>query len=209
MTTSSTKYLLGLLLSLLLLPAIILTSNKAQAAEEVAVFAGGCFWCMEEVYDKVAGVTKTTSGYSGGKSENPSYQQVTFGRTGHREVLQVHYDSSKVTYQQLLTVFWRNIDPLDDGGQFCDRGFSYKSAIFYADEEQRKQAEASLQQLKNSKVLSSKIVTPIIKLKAFYAAEEYHQDYHNKNPLRYKYYKYGCGRPARLKALWGEKSSKK
>ncbi len=208
MTTSSTKYLLGLLLSLLLLPAIILTSNKAQAAEEVAIFAGGCFWCMEEVYDKVAGVTKTTSGFSGGKSENPTYKQVTFGRTGHREALEVHYDNSKVTYQQLLTIFWRNIDPLDDGGQFCDRGSSYRSAIFYANEEQRKQAEASLQQLRDSKVLSRKIVTPIIKFKAFYAAEEYHQDYHNKNPLRYKYYKYGCGRPARLKELWGDISSK-
>ena len=209
MITSSTKYLLGLLLSLLLLPAIILTSNKAQAAEEVAVFAGGCFWCMEEVYDKVAGVTKTTSGYSGGNSKNPSYKEVTFGRTGHREALEVHYDNSKVTYQQLLTIFWHNIDPLDDGGQFCDRGFSYRSAIFYVNEEQRKQAEASLQQLRDSKVLSRKIVTPIIKFKAFYAAEEYHQDYHSKNPLRYKYYKYGCGRPARLKELWGEVSNKK
>ena len=130
MTTSSTKYLLGLLLSLLLLPAIILTSNKAQAAEEVAVFAGGCFWCMEEVYDKVAGVTKTTSGFSGGKSENPTYKQVTFGRTGHREVLEVYYDSSKVTYQQLLTVFWHNIDPLDDGGQFATAALHIEAPFF-------------------------------------------------------------------------------
>lgn len=188
--------------SLILLSCSFSTSLMAQNTEKIAVFAGGCFWCMEEAFDKVPGVTQTISGYSGGNTDNPSYKDVTYGNTGHREALQVHYDSSRISYQQLLDVFWRNIDPFDDGGQFCDRGFSYKSAIFYANEEQHQLALSSIKKIGSLTEQKSKIVTPIMKLTKFYPAESYHQDYHIKNPLRYKYYKYSCGRPARLEKLW-------
>jgi methionine-S-sulfoxide reductase len=169
-----------------------------------ATFAGGCFWCMEPPFDKTPGVHSTTSGYAGGTVKNPSYRQVSAGVTGHTEVVQVVYDPSKVTYEQLLEVFWKNIDPVDGGGQFCDRGSQYRTAIFYEDEAQKTAAEASKKRLDDSGRLPGKIVTEIAPLEAFYPAEDYHQDFYEKNPTRYYSYRNGCGRDRRLKELWGD-----
>ncbi|MFI2813116.1 MULTISPECIES: peptide-methionine (S)-S-oxide reductase MsrA [Microbulbifer] len=166
-----------------------------------AVFAGGCFWCMEPPYDKLEGVLETTSGYSGGEVENPTYDQVSSGGTGHAEVVQVKYDASKVSYPQLLQVFWRNVDPFDAGGQFCDRGSQYRSAIFYANEREKRQAEESKKVLEEK--LGKKIVTEIVPAATFYPAEQYHQNYYQRNPVRYKFYRYRCGRDQRLEEVWG------
>jgi peptide-methionine (S)-S-oxide reductase len=169
-----------------------------------ATFAGGCFWCMEPPYDKLDGVISTTSGYAGGHVENPTYQQVSAGVTGHLEVVQIVYDPDRVSYQELLEVFWRNVDPLDSGGQFCDRGEQYRTAIFYHDGKQKRLAEQSKAALDRSGDLSRSIVTEILPLDGnFWPAEEYHQDYYEKNPLRYKYYRTACGRDRRLEQLWG------
>ncbi len=172
----------------------------------VATFAGGCFWCMEPPYDKLPGVVSTVSGYIGGHVDNPSYHQVTQGDTGHYEALQVTYDPAKIGYEKLLDVFWRNVDPLDDDGQFCDRGPQYRTGIFYHDEEQKRLAEESKAQIDGSKVLDRPIVTEIMTAPTFYPAEDYHQDYYRKNPLRYKFYRYSCGRDRRLEQLWGTTS---
>ena len=169
-----------------------------------ATFAGGCFWCMEGPFDHVPGVLSTTSGYTGGKVKRPSYEQVSSGTTGHAEAVDVVYDPSKVTYEQLLDVFWHNVDPLDGGGQFCDRGSQYRTAIFYHDAEQQRLAEQSKQALEASGKLKKKIVTEIVPAGEFYAAEDYHQEYYIRNPIRYKYYRFNCGRDDRLKQLWGE-----
>jgi peptide-methionine (S)-S-oxide reductase len=176
----------------------------AKSVTAIATFAGGCFWCMEEVYDKVPGVISTTSGYMGGHVRNPTYEQVTTGRTGHTEVVRVEYDPAKVTYAQLLEAFWRNIDPTQANGQFCDIGSQYRSEIFYHDEEQRRLAEASKAALMKSKPFKGDIVTAITPAGEFFRAEEYHQNYHQRNPVRYRYYKTGCGREARLRELWGK-----
>jgi peptide-methionine (S)-S-oxide reductase len=173
----------------------------------VATFAGGCFWCMEPPYDKLDGVLATTSGYAGGDKVDPTYQEVSAGGTGHAEVVQITYDPSKVSYQQLLDVFWRNVDPLDAGGQFCDRGDQYRTAIFVHDEEQRCLAEASKQALVDSGRFEQPIVTEIVAAGPFYPAEDYHQDYYEKNPLRYNFYRWNCGRDARLAELWGEQAT--
>lgn len=178
--------------------------TEGKAATAKATFAGGCFWCMEEVYDKVPGVLATTSGYIGGQVKNPTYEQVTTGRTGHAEVVQVEYDPAKVSYAKLVEVFWRNIDPTQKDGQFCDYGPQYRSGIFYHDEEQKRVAEVSRAALQKTKPFRGEIVTEITKASQFYAAEGYHQDYHAKNPARYKFYKSGCGRDARLQQLWGK-----
>lgn len=170
---------------------------------EYATFAGGCFWCVEEAFDEVEGVVETTSGYIGGQTENPTYEEVSAGGTGHAEAVQVAYNPSVVNYRELLRNFWYNIDPTDAGGQFCDRGDSYRSAIFYYDEEQQQLAEASKQGLAESNPEMS-IVTPIVPAAEFYPAEEYHQNYYEKNPLRYKFYKWSCGRSQRLGELWGD-----
>jgi peptide-methionine (S)-S-oxide reductase len=170
----------------------------------VATFAGGCFWCMEPPYDKLAGVISTTSGYMGGKTQNPTYEQVVSGRTGHAEVVQVEYDPEKVSYATLLEVFWRNVDPTQRDGQFCDHGSQYRTAIFYHNEEQRKAALASKAQVEKTKPFKGAIVTEITAAPEFYRAEEYHQDFYKKNPARYKFYRAGCGRDARLQALWGK-----
>jgi peptide-methionine (S)-S-oxide reductase len=175
-----------------------------KPARAVATFAGGCFWCMEPPYDKLAGVISTTSGYMGGKTKNPTYEQVVSGTTGHAEVVQVEYDPAKVSYASLLEVFWRNIDPTQRDGQFCDHGTQYRTAIFYHDEEQRKLALASKAQLEKTKPFKGAIVTEIVAAPEFYRAEEYHQDFYKKNPGRYKFYRAGCGRDARLQALWGK-----
>ena len=168
-----------------------------------ATFAGGCFWCMEPPFDKLDGVISTTSGYTGGHKENPTYEQVSSGATGHAEAIQIIYDPDKITYGQLLEVFWRNTDPTDGGGQFCDRGSQYRTAIFYHDDEQKRVAERSRQAVIESTGFKA-IVTEITGASAFYPAEEYHQDYYKKNPVRYKFYRYSCGRDKRLKELWGE-----
>jgi len=181
----------------------LVAQNNEDAA--VATFAGGCFWCVEEAFDKVEGVLSTTSGYIGGRVPNPKYEQVSRGNTGHAEAVQVEYDREVVTYDALLEVFWHNIDPLDAGGQFCDRGDQYRSAIFYHDEHQRELAERSKQELEKSGVLPGKIVTEIVAATEFYPAEDYHQDYYKRNALSYNFYKFTCGRPARLEELWGPK----
>ena len=173
-----------------------------KPATSKATFAGGCFWCMEEALDKVPGVAATISGYMGGKTKNPTYEQVSGGSTGHAEVVQVEYDPKKVGYEKLLDVFWRNIDPTQKDAQFCDQGSQYRSGIFYHDAEQRKLAEASKAALVKSRPFKGEIVTEITAASQFYPAEAYHQDYYQKNPVRYKFYKTGCGREARLKELW-------
>lgn len=198
-----------LLLSFLGIAALAVSTGPAaaqaagKAATAKATFAGGCFWCMEEVYDKVPGVVATTSGYMGGKVKDPTYEQVTTGRTGHAEIVQVEYDPKQVTYAKLVEVFWRNIDPTQKDGQFCDHGPQYRSAIFYHDEEQKRVAEASRAALQKTKPFKGEIVTEITKAGPFYSAEGYHQDFHLKSPTRYKFYKSGCGRDARLQQLWG------
>lgn len=184
------------------LSLLSLVSPLAGAAE-MATFAGGCFWCVEEAFDKIPGVIATTSGFANGRTPNPSYEQVSAGGTGYTEAVQVEFDPARVSYTQLLQTFWRNHDPVDGGGQFCDRGESYRPAIIYNSEVQRQQAEASLAALRSDQPFPGAIVTPIEPLQNFYPAEEYHQNFHQKNPLRYRVYKYNCGRPARLEKLWG------
>lgn len=169
-----------------------------------AIFAGGCFWCMEKPFDELDGVRSTTSGYTGGKLRDPSYEQVSTGNTGHIESVRIEYDPSVVSYAELLDVFWRNIDPLDDRGQFCDKGYQYTSAIFFASEDEKKAAEKSKAALEASGKLPGPIVTRIVPSAPFYDAEDYHQDYYQKNPIRYGFYRRGCGRDARLEELWGE-----
>lgn len=175
---------------------------------KVATFAGGCFWCMEPPYDALPGVAATISGYMGGRTANPTYQQVSTGTTGHTEVVQVVYDPKKVSYEKLLEVFWVNIDPTVRDRQFCDTGSQYRTGIFFHDEEQRKAAEASKAALERGKPFKEPLVTPIEMASAFYEAEGYHQDYYKTNPVKYKLYRSGCGRDARLKQLWGDKAPK-
>ena len=184
-------------------PAAAQTAAAPKAATAKATFAGGCFWCMEEVYDKVPGVISTTSGFIGGQTKNPTYEQVVTGRTGHAEAVQVEYDPAKVTYEKLLEAFWRNIDPTQKDAQFCDHGSHYRTAIFFHNAEQRRLAEASRAALAKNKPFKGDIVTQIVNADVFYPAEDYHQNYHQKNPTRYKFYKSGCGREARLQQIWG------
>lgn len=174
---------------------------NAWAEEREAVFAGGCFWCMEPPYDKLDGVLETTSGYTGGHTKNPSYRSVTGGDTGHYEAVRVTYDPEKIDYAQLLEVFWHNIDPLDAGGQFCDRGSSYRTAIFVRDETQKHLARESKARIAEQRGQS--VATRIRSAGPFYPAEDYHQNYYQKNPLRYQYYRHRCGRDQRLEELWG------
>ncbi len=183
------------------------TSSISIAAEndlQVATFAGGCFWCVEADFDNVPGVARTISGYAGGVLIDPTYKQVSAGGTGHREAVQIFYDPKKVGYAMLLDIFWRSVDPTDDGGQFCDRGESYETAIFANSPEQARLAEDSKRKLQLSAVLNQPIVTSIEVAGPFYPAEDYHQNYYKKNPLRYKFYRYRCGRDARIKELWGK-----
>ena len=179
--------------------------QSKPAAPAKATFAGGCFWCMEEVYEKLPGVISAVSGYMGGRTKNPTYEQVSTGSSGHAEVVQVQYDPGKITYEKLVEAFWRNVDPTQRDGQFCDHGSQYRSAIFYHGEEQKKAADASRAALEKSKPFKGEIVTQIVPAAEFYPAEEYHQDYYKKNPVRYKVYKTGCGREARLQAVWGRR----
>lgn len=174
------------------------------AGTATAVFAGGCFWCMEPPFDALPGVISTISGYSGGNVIDPSYEQVSSGTTGHIEVVQVRYDPTKVSYQDLLGVFWRNIDPVAVNRQFCDRGPQYRSAIFYTGDEERRLAEASRRELQQSGRFEQPIATELIAASTFYPAEDYHQDYYLNNPLRYKGYRWNCGRDQRLEQVWGD-----
>ncbi|MBI1920508.1 MAG: peptide-methionine (S)-S-oxide reductase MsrA [Geobacter sp.] len=176
------------------------TKGKGGIRMEKATFAGGCFWCMEHPFDEIDGVFSTTSGYTGGRKKNPTYEEVSAGGTGHAESVQVVYDPAKVSYERLLEVYWRNIDPLVANRQFCDVGNQYRSAIFYHDEKQRRLAEESKQRLEKER--GWKIVTEIVPAGEFYPAEEYHQDYYRKNPIRYKFYRSNCGRDKRLRELW-------
>ena len=178
-----------------------ITKKNEITSESIATLAGGCFWCVESDLEKVPGVIKVVSGYAGGQGENPTYE--TYAKMGYIEAVQVYYDPKVVTYDQLLNYFWRHIDPTDAGGQFIDRGPQYRSAIFYQDEAQKQIAEKSKQALEKSGRLGKPIATDIIKLTKFYPAEEYHQNYHTKNPLRYKYYRSGSGRDQTVKKLWG------
>jgi len=193
----------GLFIAIAMIAATAGRAASPASGKAHATFAGGCFWCMEGPFDRLPGVISTTSGYTGGSVKRPSYEQVSSGTTGHAEAVDVVYDPSKVTYEQLLDVFWHNVDPLDRGGQFCDRGSQYRTAIFYHDAEQQRLAEQSKEALDASGKLKKKIVTEIVPAGEFYAAEDYHQAYYIRNPIRYKYYRFNCGRDDRLKDLWG------
>ena len=205
------KKLLTSLLFALSLGAQAQALTTVPPGMAVATFAGGCFWCMEAPYDKLDGVASTTSGYIGGKTKSPTYEAVSAGVTGHTEAVRVVYDPKKLTYRQLLEVFWLNIDPVARDRQFCDGGTQYRSGVFWHDEEQKKLAEESKALLTKGQAFGSAkpvgfkggVVTEITKADEFWAAEEYHQDYYKKNPVRYSYYRSGCGRDARLKELWG------
>jgi peptide-methionine (S)-S-oxide reductase len=170
---------------------------------EKATFAGGCFWCMEHPFDEIPGVVSVTPGYTGGQKKNPTYEEVSAGGTGHAESVQIVYDPAKVTYEKLLDVFWHNIDPVAKNRQFCDTGHQYRSAIFYHNEEQHRLALQSKALLEKNKTFKEPIATEIVQATEFYPAEDYHQHYYKKNPIRYKYYRTTCGRDKRLKELWG------
>ena len=178
--------------------------TASHSEERTATFAGGCFWCSESDFEKLDGVISVASGYIGGHVKNPTYKQVSAGNTGHTEAVQMIFDSDKISYQTLLEHFWKSIDPTDGDGQFCDRGQQYRSEIFYHDEEQRQAAAKSLQALDKSGELGIPVATKITAASIFYPAEDYHQDYYLKNPIRYKYYRWGCGREKRLEELWGK-----
>ncbi|TLY15822.1 MAG: peptide-methionine (S)-S-oxide reductase MsrA [Nitrospirae bacterium] len=203
--------LLGLLIFTVLLAAVPVMADNAtkQTGDrllEKATFAGGCFWCMEEAFEGVEGVVSVTSGYTGGRKANPDYEEVSAGGTGHAESVEILYDPTRVTYAKLLEIFWRNIDPTTPDRQFCDGGNQYRSAIFYQDETQKRLAEESKQAVERTKPFKGPIVTQIVPASAFYVAEDYHQDFYKKNPIRYKFYKYNCGRAQRLAELWEKKN---
>ncbi len=185
------------------LAALLLLAAPAPGSAQTAkaTFAGGCFWCMEPPFDELDGVISTTSGYIAGKTKNPTYEQVSTGTTGHTEALQVVYDPKKITYEKLLEVFWRNIDPLAANGQFCDLGSQYRSGIFYHDGNQKSAAEKSKKSIQTR--FKQPVATEITAATVFYPAEDYHQDYYKKNPVRYKLYSHGCGRAQRLEEVWG------
>jgi len=180
------------------------TSVVAATTFEKATFAGGCFWCEEHAFDEIPGVVSVTSGYTGGWKKNPTYEEVSAGGTGHAESVQVVYDPAKVTYEKLLDAFWHNVDPTTKDQEFCDVGHQYRSAIFYHNEEQHRLALQSKEELEKDKPFKGPIVTEIVQATEFYPAEKYHQHYYKKNPVRYKYYRWRCGRDQRLKELWGD-----
>jgi peptide-methionine (S)-S-oxide reductase len=203
------RVVLGSALFGILFSAATITPVSAPRRTETATFAGGCFWCMEPPFDKLKGVRSTTSGYIGGRMKNPTYEAVSRGGTGHAEAVQVLFEPEKISYTQLLEVFWHNIDPTTPDRQFCDWGTQYRSAIFYHDEAQKQLAEESKNALIRSGRFGSAIVTEIVPASEFYRAEEYHQDYYVKNPLQYQEYRFRCGRDQRLRELWGTDATKK
>ena len=182
-----------------------MSEGKTANIHRKAVFAGGCFWCMERPFDEHKGVVRTMSGYAGGEEEHPTYPQVSSGTTGHLEAVEITYDPKKVSYEELLYIFWKQINPTDAGGQFVDRGKQYRSAILYSTEEEKKLAQKTKEILGKLPIFSSPIVTEVLPLKKFYVAEDYHQDYYKKNPIRYKFYRYNSGRDGFLKSIWKEK----
>jgi peptide-methionine (S)-S-oxide reductase len=196
----------------MLLLALVFSGSHAESGDNtpshaMATFAGGCFWCMEPPFDKLEGVISTTSGYTGGSKPNPTYKEVSSGGTGHAEAVQVIYDPQRISYLELLDVYWHNIDPTMENGQFCDWGNQYRSEIFFHTPEQLQLATQSKAALDELKPFKEPVVTEITKATTFYPAEDYHQDYYLKNPLRYRFYRYGCGRDQRLEELWGENSA--
>ena len=198
------------LISLMLFPFVAWTQSAGPAKEngqlEKATFAGGCFWCMEPAFDHLEGVVSVTSGYTGGTKKNPTYEEVSSGTTGHAESVQIIYDPAKIGYAKLLDVFWHNIDPTVKDRQFCDVGRQYRSAIFYHNDEQKRLAEESKRTLEKSGKIKGPIYTEIVPASEFYRAEEYHQKYYEKNPLRYNFYRFNCGRDSRLKEIWGKEA---
>ena len=195
-------------ISILLFILLVALVNNSVASTSRAIFAGGCFWCMEAPFEKLDGVSEVISGYTGGSKLDPTYQEVSAGGTGHTEAVEVLYDPQLVSYEKLLEVFWRQIDPTDADGQFVDRGNQYRSGIFYLDAEQKQLAEKSKQQLEKTGRFNKPIVTEITAAGKFYPAEEYHQDYHSKNPIRYWYYRGGSGRDDYLDKVWGKDRQK-
>ena len=201
------KPLLILVLSLISTPLFADTSQvdkSTTSQKETAIFAGGCFWCMEPPFDKLDGVISTISGYTSGHKKNPTYREVSAGKTGHTEAVQIVFDPKIISYTELLEVFWKNIDPVAVNRQFCDAGTQYRSGIYYRNETQEKAAKSSLGQLEQNKPFKESIATEVVAASTFYPAEDYHQDYYLKNPLRYKYYRFSCGRDNRLTELWGK-----
>ncbi|NRA47327.1 MAG: peptide-methionine (S)-S-oxide reductase MsrA [Oligoflexales bacterium] len=190
-------------LSLTLVSSLALSKDQEKGPIKTAIFAGGCFWCMEPPFEKKDGVISAVSGYISGHVKNPNYKQVSAGTTGHTEAVEIKYDASKISYKELLKIFWKNIDPTVKDQQFCDRGSQYRSGIYYLNDEQKQTAMDSLKAVEKAGI--KPIHTEIVKASTFYKAEEYHQDYYKKNPVRYQYYRYGCGRDARLKEIWGAK----
>ncbi len=191
--------MMGLSVTLVVITTVIAASNV-----EKATFAGGCFWCMEHPFDEIPGVVSVASGYTGGWKKNPTYEEVSAGGTGHAESVQVVYDPARVSYEKLLNVFWHNIDPTAKDRQFCDSGHQYRTAIFYHNEEQHRSALRSKALLEKNKTFKEPVVTEIVQAAEFYPAEDYHQHYYKRNPIRYKYYRYRCGRDQRLRELWGD-----
>ena len=201
------RLLAPLVLLLAAVPALAGGSSAPAAAGlKKAVFAGGCFWCMEPPFDKTPGVVSTTSGYTGGAKANPTYEEVSSGGTGHAEAVAVVYDPQKVSYRQLLEIFWRNVDPFDPAGQFCDKGSQYRSAIYVHDAEERRHAEETKKSIQEK--FRKPVVTEIAAAATFYPAEDYHQGYYEKNPIRYRFYRNGCGRDRRLEEIWGKSAEK-
>lgn len=190
-------------LATLILSLVAITGTQAQTTEK-AIFAGGCFWCVESDFDHVPGVLSTVSGYIGGNTDKPTYKNHSAGK--HREAVEISYDPGKVSYEQLLEVFWRSVNPTDEGGQFCDRGHSYTTAIYTLDDTQDSLAKASKEKLQESSPLKAPVITSIESATEFWPAEGYHQDYYNKNPIRYKYYRTSCGRDKQVKSLWGDEA---
>jgi peptide-methionine (S)-S-oxide reductase len=190
--------------------AILMVTGLGRVAwadeRATATFAGGCFWCMQPPFDRIEGVVSTTVGYTGGHARNPTYEQVSAGGTGHAESIQISYDPTKISYAKLLDVFWHNVDPVTPNGQFCDHGTQYRTAIFFHTEEQQRLAEQSKKELDAAGRFKQSVVTEIVPASTFYPAEDYHQAYYRKNPLRYKYYRHSCGRDQRLQELWGKEA---
>lgn len=201
------QVLSSLLLFSIFASASLNYANAQQPKQnlETAIFAGGCFWCMEPPFERLDGVISVTSGFMGGLKKNPTYEEVSAGKTGHAESIEILYDPAKINYSKLLEVFWQNIDPLAANRQFCDVGSQYRSGIFYKDESQKKLAEESKRKLEENAKFKGKIATEITQASTFYPAEEYHQDFYKKNPIRYKSYRWGCGRDRRLEELWGSR----
>jgi methionine-S-sulfoxide reductase len=191
-------------LFMFVLQSPVVAETVSEPGVETAILAGGCFWCIEADYEKLDGVLGVVSGYAGGELKNPTYKQVSSGNSGHIEVVEVSFDASRISYAEILDYFWRHIDPTRDDGQFCDRGPQYRPAIFYRGETQHREAQASEKRIAASKPFPEALKVELIAATEFYPAEDYHQDYYKKNPVRYKFYRYNCGRDARVETLWGK-----